>query len=82
MSTGPPPQDNFLEFRERYAREGAHPVALDMDRCRELVPEVHEADLLARGNLVRHDSDALARFILRAAHQRTAGALIARTGTR
>ena len=48
-----------------YADEQARPVTLDLDRCLSLVPQVHRADLLAEGELLRHDSARLAKLLLR-----------------
>ena len=52
---------------DTYAAENAKPVRVDMDACRALVPHVLADDIGARGNLVRHDSQKLARMIFHAA---------------
>jgi uncharacterized cofD-like protein len=49
---------------DRYAKEGAFPVVADVARCQRLVPKVFALDLVAKGNLARHDSQKLARHIV------------------
>ncbi len=50
---------------ERYAAGGQHPVIPDVERLRELAPEVVIDSLLAvyQGTLVRHDAERLLRAI-------------------
>jgi len=47
-----------------YAREGAHPVRVDLGELEKLGYEVHQSDLLDRMDLVRHDGRKLAEEIL------------------
>ena len=49
---------------ERYAAEGARPVAFDRDALNDLGVGVLTADLLAPGELARHDSRKLAEVLL------------------
>ncbi len=49
---------------ERYAAEGARPVAVDRDALNDLGVGVLTADLLAPGDLARHDSAKLAAVLL------------------
>ena len=49
---------------ERYAAEGARPVAFDRDALNDLGVGVLTADLLAPGELARHDSRKLAQVLL------------------
>ena len=46
---------------ERYADSGSHPVEVDRQKLAGAGVEVVEHDLLASGDLVRHDSDKVAR---------------------
>lgn len=50
---------------ERYASDGQHPVVPDVERLRELTPEVVIDSLLAvyQGALLRHDAERLLRAI-------------------
>jgi uncharacterized cofD-like protein len=50
---------------ERYAADGQHPVAPDLEQLRELTPEVVVDSLLAvyQGALLRHDAERLLRAI-------------------
>ena len=57
------------DFLERYAREEAHPVLADAEKCRQLVPRVYVEDLASTGDLVRLDAEKLARLVLRVAGQ-------------
>ena len=52
---------------ERYAKQSAFPVEADEDRLRELGVEVVSASLLADGPVVRHETDTLARLLVREA---------------
>lgn len=47
-----------------YAREGAHPVSIDLEGLKRLNVQVHQSDLLDRMDLVRHDSNKLAAEIM------------------
>jgi uncharacterized cofD-like protein len=50
---------------EHYAETGSEPVAVDRAAFAELGVAIHEADLLAcDGDLIRHDSEKLARAVL------------------
>ena len=50
---------------KKYAEEGAEPVKLDLDALTELGVEVLRAPVaMVRGDLVRHDPDALARELM------------------
>jgi uncharacterized cofD-like protein len=60
VNTAPIPQ----EQRDRYAAQGAVPVAPDLQLLKALGHEPVERDLLAAGSGVRHDPDKLARAIL------------------
>ena len=64
-NSGPLP----AELAERYAGERAHPVAVDVERCLEYVPQVVQADLVAAGSLVRHDPRKLARCLMAVARE-------------
>jgi uncharacterized cofD-like protein len=61
------------ELVERYADSGSQPVTVDAAAFAAAGVELVEADLLADGDLLRHDSDKLARAVL---------ALLAETGQR
>jgi uncharacterized cofD-like protein len=54
----------------RYADEGAAPVRVDRDAFAAAGVEVVEADLLAEGDLIRHDPMKLARAVLDLAARR------------
>ena len=54
---------------ERYAAEGAVPIAPDVDALRAFGCRGVRADLLAHGHLVRHDPDKLARAVLELAEE-------------
>ena len=59
-STGIPPA-----LISHYAETGSEPVAVDRAALEAMGVEVHEADLLAAdGDLIRHDSEKLARAVL------------------
>ena len=47
-----------------YAETGSEPVAMQRDVLEGMGLEVCEADLLAEGDLIRHDPDKLARAVL------------------
>lgn len=49
---------------EKYAEEMAYPVGVDIDVIKQLVPKFRIADCTAKGTLLRHDSDKLAKAIL------------------
>lgn len=49
---------------EKYALEGAVPVAPDIERLKKMGVEVLSADLISLYEVVRHDQDKLARIIL------------------
>ena len=51
------------DLLEKYTQENAYPVAFDFERCLELVPHIFQADLVATGSLLRHDSRKLAKLI-------------------
>ena len=51
-------------LRRRYARQGARPVANDVDRLQELGLSVIGADLVEHTDKVRHDPEALAGIVL------------------
>ena len=63
VNSGPVP----ATLLQRYAEEMAHPVALDLESCLQYVPQVVQADLVATGSLLRHDSKRLARLVLQVA---------------
>ncbi|MFZ5632822.1 MAG: gluconeogenesis factor YvcK family protein [Bacillota bacterium] len=52
-------------LRERYSREGAIPVACDLKEVEKEGLRVVSENLLADGDVVRHDPDRLARLIFR-----------------
>jgi uncharacterized cofD-like protein len=54
---------------ERYAAEGAVPIAPDVHALHALGCRAVRADLLAPGHLVRHDPDKLARAVLALAQE-------------
>ncbi|MDX1503345.1 MAG: uridine diphosphate-N-acetylglucosamine-binding protein YvcK [Thermoanaerobaculia bacterium] len=60
VHAGPLPADAV----EAYALTGARPVTADPERLRELGVRLVEADLLAEGELVRHDPERLSRAAL------------------
>ncbi len=66
VNSGPIP----AALLRRYAEEMAHPVVLDLESCLEYVPQVVQADLVATGSLLRHDSKRLARLVLQVARCR------------
>jgi uncharacterized cofD-like protein len=53
----------------RYSQQGAVPVVADVALLKALGHAVHECDLLASGDDVRHDSTKLARTLLTLAHR-------------
>ena len=57
---GPLPQRAI----EAYALTGSRPVTADGERLRAAGVRLHEADLLAEGELLRHDPDKLSRAAL------------------
>jgi uncharacterized cofD-like protein len=67
VNTSPVPPDLVAH----YAETGSEPVAVDRGAIEALEAEVVEADLLAPGDLVRHDPEKLARAVLALAARRT-----------
>lgn len=55
--------------RRPYEQQHAFPVEIDEERLGQVVPDVLATDLLAKGMPLRHDSDRLARMLLRMAQQ-------------
>ncbi|MFZ5647865.1 MAG: gluconeogenesis factor YvcK family protein [Bacillota bacterium] len=53
------------DLRERYSREGSIPVVPDVREIEKLALKTVPENLLAVGDVVRHDHDKLARLILR-----------------
>jgi uncharacterized cofD-like protein len=51
-------------LRRRYARDGAEPVANDLERVQALGVAPVTASLLVEGRVARHDSERLARVLL------------------
>jgi uncharacterized cofD-like protein len=49
---------------ERYAKQGAVPVKLDIEKIRERGYRVIQGDVLQKGDQVRHDSELLMRLVL------------------
>ncbi len=49
---------------ERYAKQGALPVKLDIEKIREKGYRVIQGDVLQKGDQVRHDSELLMKLIL------------------
>lgn len=52
---------------EKYKQERAEPVAIDLGRCYELVPQLAIRPLTATGTLVRHDPQRLASTLMEVA---------------
>jgi len=52
-------------IRAHYAEENQHPVAFDINAVRDLGVTPFFGDIIAEGNYVRHDADALAETIFR-----------------
>ena len=52
-------------YAEKYKISGAYPVVLDEKPFRKLNIKIHKADLVNLCDLVRHDSDKLARVIMK-----------------
>ncbi len=69
----------------RYARAGAHPVALDRERAHALGVWVTESDLTSTTELARHHPEKLGRALVRLIHHggpaRAARAAVADTGS-
>ncbi|HSN85591.1 MAG TPA: uridine diphosphate-N-acetylglucosamine-binding protein YvcK [Thermoanaerobaculia bacterium] len=59
---------------ELYAETGSELVTVQCDRLRQMGIQVVEADLLAEGDLIRHDSAKLARAVLDLAERERAAA--------
>jgi uncharacterized cofD-like protein len=53
------------ELLESYARQGSRPVPVDAARMRDMGVRVEHAPVIAQSQVVRHDSDRLARAVLR-----------------
>ena len=66
VNTTPVPPDLVAH----YAETGSEPVAVDRAAIEALGVEVVEADILAPGDLVRHDPEKLARAVLALAERR------------
>ncbi len=49
---------------ERYAKQGALPVKLDIEKIREKGYRIIQGDVLQKGDQVRHDSELLMKLIL------------------
>lgn len=63
-------QEVTPEKRARYAQDGAAPVVVDEHALRKLGINVIKAELLDESEYVRHDSDKLARAVIRLACRR------------
>jgi len=66
VNSTPIPEDLLTH----YAETGAQPVAVDREALERMGVAVHAADLLAPGELIRHDSAKLARAVLDLAGKR------------
>jgi uncharacterized cofD-like protein len=55
------------DLYKRYKQEGSEPVAIDLGRCYELVPQLAIRPLTVTGALVRHDPERLAETLLEVA---------------
>jgi 2-phospho-L-lactate transferase/gluconeogenesis factor (CofD/UPF0052 family) len=55
--------------RQRYAADGAEPLAIDAAALERLGCRTWTGDVLAPGDKVRHDPDRLARAVLEVARQ-------------
>jgi len=53
------------KLAEKYRINGSYPVILDEKAFRKLNVKIYEADLVNLSNLVRHDSDKLAKVIMK-----------------
>ena len=49
---------------QRYAKQGAVPVKLDIEKIREKGYEIIQGDVLQAGEQVRHDSELLMKSVL------------------
>ena len=58
---------------QRYAREGAHPVEVDVEACRSLGAKAVTAPLLSAATYLRHDPALTASLVLRIASGAEAG---------
>jgi len=65
LNVEPSPRD----LVERYAAEGAFPIAPDVEALRGLGCRVVRRDLLAAGPMIRHDAQKLARAVLELAQE-------------
>ena len=61
VNTGSVPK----KHAQKYEIRGSHPVALDEKAFRKLDIKIHKADLVNLCDLVRHDSDKLAKVIIK-----------------
>ncbi len=52
------------ELLESYARQGSRPVVVDAARMRDMGVRVEHAPVIAQSQVVRHDSERLARAVL------------------
>lgn len=50
---------------EKYKEKGAHPVIFDEKAVKQLGVKAHKADLVNLSDLVRHDSDKLAKVLMK-----------------
>jgi 2-phospho-L-lactate transferase/gluconeogenesis factor (CofD/UPF0052 family) len=57
------------ELLAHYAETGSEPVAVDREAIEASGVEIVEADLLAPGDLIRHDPEQLARAVLEMAER-------------
>lgn len=57
------------DLYEKYTSERAEPVAIDLGRCYEVVPQLAIRQLTATGALVRHDATRLAATLLEVVQQ-------------
>ena len=49
---------------ERYAKQGAMPVKMDIEKIREKGYRIIQGDVLHAGEQVRHDSELLMKLVL------------------
>jgi uncharacterized cofD-like protein len=60
------------EMQERYAAEGAEPIAIDLDAVRALGVEPVLGNYLAAGDVARHDADRIAHDLMQLLSERNA----------
>ena len=60
LVNGRRPSEQILKH---YENQGQTPVAIDLDAVREMGVQPFFGDIIAEGNFVRHDSEALARAV-------------------